>query len=227
MNTTAKIAAAVASGYLLGRTKKLRMAVIVGGLLAGKRIAMDPQAIAGQLTDLVERNPELSRLSDEVRGKLLHAGREAAVAAAGHGLNRVSDSIHDRTDRLLSGGSRAESDDEYDAEEPDEDEYEDDYEDEDDGEDVDTDEADDEADDTRERRRSGRKSTAASTSKRSGSTSHSRSTGRSTGRSDTRKRPAAKKATSSRRPTQKTTARKTAAKKSTAKKSSGSSRKRG
>jgi hypothetical protein len=105
MNTTAKVAAAVASGYLLGRTKKLKLAITVGGLLAGKRIATDPRAIVQQLADVVEQNPELSRLSDQVRGKLVTAGREAAVAAASNRLNRVSDSIRDRTDRMLSVGN--------------------------------------------------------------------------------------------------------------------------
>jgi hypothetical protein len=110
MNTTAKVAAAVASGYLLGRTKKLKLAIAVGGLLAGKRIATDPRAIVQQLADVVEQNPELSRLSDQVRGKLVTAGREAAVAAASNRLNRVSDSIRDRTDRMLSAGSRQDED---------------------------------------------------------------------------------------------------------------------
>jgi hypothetical protein len=102
MNTTAKVAAAVASGYLLGRTKKLKLAITVGGLLAGKRVATDPRAIVQQLSTLVEQNPELSKLSDQVRGRLVAAGREAAVAAASNRLNRVSDSIRDRTDRMLS-----------------------------------------------------------------------------------------------------------------------------
>src|SRR4051812_35296918 len=106
MNTTAKVAAAVASGYLLGRTKKLRLAITVGGLLAGKRIATDPRAIVQQLAAVVEENPELSKLSDQVRGKLVTAGREAAVAAASNRLNRVSDSIRDRTDRMISVGQR-------------------------------------------------------------------------------------------------------------------------
>src|SRR5918994_5290643 len=112
MNTSAKVAAAVASGYLLGRTKKLRLAITVGGLLAGKRIATDPRAIVQQLATVVEQNPELSKLSDQVRGRLVTAGREAAVAAASNRLNRVSDSIRDRTDRMLSAGGAEEDENE-------------------------------------------------------------------------------------------------------------------
>src|SRR4051794_27844250 len=103
MNTTAKVAAAVASGYLLGRTKKLRRAITVGGLLAGKRIATDPRGIVHQLNGMIEQNPELSRLSGQVRGKLVQAGRDAAIAAASQRLNKVSESIRGRTDKLLAG----------------------------------------------------------------------------------------------------------------------------
>jgi len=118
MNTTAKVAAAVASGYLLGRTKKLRLAITVGGLLAGKRIATDPRGIVHQLNGMIEQNPELSRLSGQVRGKLVQAGRDAAIAAASQRLNKVSDSIRGRTDKLLAGpgdavSSRSDDEDEY------------------------------------------------------------------------------------------------------------------
>ncbi|HET8719154.1 MAG TPA: hypothetical protein VFM50_15550, partial [Nocardioidaceae bacterium] len=64
MSAAAKIAAAVASGYVLGRTKKLRLAVTVAGMLAGKKIATDPRGLAKQAMELIESNPELSKLSD-------------------------------------------------------------------------------------------------------------------------------------------------------------------
>ena len=119
MNTTGKVAAAVASGYLLGRTKKLRLAITVGGLLAGKRLNTSPRALVAQASELIEKNPELARLSDQVRGKLMSAGREAAIAAASNRMNRVSDSIRTRTDRFLE--PPLDDEDEYDEDEYDED----------------------------------------------------------------------------------------------------------
>src|SRR4051794_15325574 len=101
MNSTGKVAAAIAAGYLLGRTKKLRLAITVGGLLAGKRIATDPRELVQQALGVIEKNPELSKLSDQVRGRLVDAGKEAAVAAASSQLNRVSDTIRHRTDRIM------------------------------------------------------------------------------------------------------------------------------
>jgi hypothetical protein len=100
MNSTGKVAAAIAAGYLLGRTKKLKLAITVGGLLAGKRIATDPRELVQQALGVIENNPELAKLSDQVRGRLVDAGKEAAVAAASSQLNRVSDSIRTRTDRM-------------------------------------------------------------------------------------------------------------------------------
>ena len=38
--SAAKIGLGVAAGYLLGRTKKLKLAITVGSMLAGQRVAM-------------------------------------------------------------------------------------------------------------------------------------------------------------------------------------------
>ena len=38
MQTPARVALAVGGGYLLGRTKKLRVAMTLAGLVAGKRL---------------------------------------------------------------------------------------------------------------------------------------------------------------------------------------------
>ena len=37
----------VAGGYLLGRTKKLRLALALGGMLAGRRLASQGQGLLG------------------------------------------------------------------------------------------------------------------------------------------------------------------------------------
>ena len=41
MSATSKIALGVAGGYLLGRTKKFKLAITLGSMLAGQRIATD------------------------------------------------------------------------------------------------------------------------------------------------------------------------------------------
>ncbi len=79
MSATTKIAVGVASGYLLGRTKKLKLAITVGSLLAGKRLATNPQALMAQGSQLLDKNPELKKLQDQITGKLFDAAKTAAM----------------------------------------------------------------------------------------------------------------------------------------------------
>lgn len=103
MSTSARVAAAMASGYLLGRRRKAKLAIVVGGLLVGKRIATTPQGLLKQANELVESNPELAKLSESVRTTLFDSARQAAIGTASGGIDRLSDAIRDRTDRLTSG----------------------------------------------------------------------------------------------------------------------------
>ena len=66
MSATSKIAVGVAAGYLLGRTKKLKLAITVGSMLAGKKLATNPQALLAQGSELIEKNPELKKLQDQI-----------------------------------------------------------------------------------------------------------------------------------------------------------------
>lgn len=94
MGTGAQVAAAVASGYLLGRTKKLKLAITVGSLIAGKKMGTNPNELLQQGLELAMKNPEVSKISEQVRGKLLDAVKAAAIAAATHRLEsrRIPDS---------------------------------------------------------------------------------------------------------------------------------------
>jgi hypothetical protein len=100
MSAAGKIALGVASGYLLGRRKKMKLAITVGSMLAGKKIATDPRGLLKQLNELVEHNEELSKLADQIRGELFTAARSAAVATANSRMDGLSDAIRDRSDRM-------------------------------------------------------------------------------------------------------------------------------
>jgi hypothetical protein len=112
MSATTKIAVGVASGYLLGRTKKLRLAITVGSMLAGQRIATNPQALLAQGSKLAENNPELKKLQDQLTGRLLDAVKAAA-------LTQATSRIENVTKSLTAGPSSDEDEEEY----ADEDEY--------------------------------------------------------------------------------------------------------
>ncbi|WP_116951955.1 hypothetical protein [Jiangella endophytica] len=102
MNTATRVAAAAATGYILGRRKKLKLAIAVGSMLAGKRLATDPRGMLRQAGELVESRPELAKLSEQVRTTLYTAARGAAVGVVGQRIDHLSDSIRDRSDRLTS-----------------------------------------------------------------------------------------------------------------------------
>ena len=95
-----KLALAVVGGYLLGRTKKMKLAIMLGGALAGKKISTDPAALLGQVTKLVSASPELQRLDSAVRGRLLEAGKDAALAVASSRMEALTDSLVDRVENL-------------------------------------------------------------------------------------------------------------------------------
>ena len=201
MNATARIAAAVAGGYLLGRTKKLKLAITVGSMLAGQRISTNPRELLRQGAQLIESNPELSKLSDQVRSQLVQALRAAAVSTASDSMNQLSDAIHSRTERLAvtqgQNGSGEESEDEASeepedeaAEEPEDEEPEDEEPEEEEPEDEASDEEDEEEQPAARKR----------PAKRSGG-----SDGGSSSRRPAKKKAPTKKSTAKKQPSKKTT----------------------
>ncbi|MFH8445028.1 hypothetical protein ACH4D3_27900 [Streptomyces sp. NPDC018026] len=109
------MAAAVAGGYLLGRTKKAKLAFAVGSYLVGRRVGLSPGQVLGQGLGSLQRAPQFQELTDQVRGELLTAGRAAVTAAANRRLTTLADTLRDRTDALTGEGRRDEgSDDTWD-----------------------------------------------------------------------------------------------------------------
>jgi len=123
MSATTKIAVGVAGGYLLGRTKKMRLAITLGSMLAGQRIATNPQALLAQGNKLVESNPELQKLQDEVRGRLMDAFKAAALTTATSRLESITESLRGVPELQSSDEEEEEGEepeDEYESEEDDE-----------------------------------------------------------------------------------------------------------
>ncbi|MFH9730059.1 hypothetical protein [Streptomyces sp. NPDC017260] len=115
----AAMAAAVAGGYLLGRTRKARLAFAVGSYLVGRRVGLPPGRVLSQGLAGLQQTTQLQELTDQVRGELLTAGRAAVTAAANRGLTGLADTLRDRTDALTGTGRLAdEAADRYDTYEP-------------------------------------------------------------------------------------------------------------
>lgn len=93
MSANSKIGVALVGGYLLGRTKKAKLAIGMGMFLAGKKLSLDPQ----QLGKMAANSPVLSGLSDQVRKELVESTKSAATTALTNRAGALADSLHDRT----------------------------------------------------------------------------------------------------------------------------------
>ncbi|MGW9600486.1 hypothetical protein ACWHBW_22115 [Streptomyces albidoflavus] len=96
MTENVKIGAALVGGYLLGRTKKAKLAIGFGMFLAGKKLDLDPKKLGSMLAS----SPVLGGLSDQVRKDLVGATRTAATNALTQRATSFADSLHQRTLRL-------------------------------------------------------------------------------------------------------------------------------
>jgi len=94
-----RVALGVAGGYFLGRTKKMKLALMLGGMAAG-RSAGGPGELLSAGTKILSSSPELARLTDVVRGRLLEAGKGAALALATRQLESLTDRVGQRVESL-------------------------------------------------------------------------------------------------------------------------------
>lgn len=101
MMTNAKIGVAVVGGYMLGRTKKAKLALGLGMFLAGKKFALDGDALRKALN-----SPVIGELNGQVREQIVDATRSAAKDALTKRVGGIADSLHQRSLAL----SRADDD---------------------------------------------------------------------------------------------------------------------
>ncbi|ALO97376.1 hypothetical protein SHL15_6340 [Streptomyces hygroscopicus subsp. limoneus] len=99
MNRTA-LGLAVGAGYLLGRTKKLKMALAVGSLAAGKKMNLSPRALADQLNRQLLDNPQFKEIGDQLRQDLRGVGKAATGAMVERQMNSLADRLHGRTSQV-------------------------------------------------------------------------------------------------------------------------------
>jgi hypothetical protein len=108
----AKIGAALLGGYLLGRTKKGKLAIGMGAMLAGSRV--NPVQVGKTL----QESPLVNTLAQQVRTELGGAGKAAATTVLTAKADSLADALHARTSGLRQQAERAE-DEEPEADEED------------------------------------------------------------------------------------------------------------
>ncbi|GAB2714166.1 DNA primase [Streptomyces bullii] len=97
---------AIGAGYVLGRTKKMKLAVAVGSLVAGKRMNLSPKGLADLMSQQLRNNPQFKEIGDQLREDLRGVGKAASGAMVERQLNAVADRLHGRTAQVrdqLSG----------------------------------------------------------------------------------------------------------------------------
>lgn len=78
----------------------MKLAIMLAGMASGNKIARDPAQLLQQGTRLVQSSPELSELGDQVRDRLIEAGKGIAVAVVSRQMDSLSDRLSERTERL-------------------------------------------------------------------------------------------------------------------------------
>ncbi|MGN9776000.1 hypothetical protein ACTMS0_09510 [Micromonospora sp. H33] len=108
MNSGARIGLAVGAGYLLGRRRKLRKALVLAAAVAAGRTSRNPGGLIKVGQNLLQSSPQLANLG-KLGGPLATAGKAAATAAAGSGIDALSGKLRGSADALRRKGGAAES----------------------------------------------------------------------------------------------------------------------
>ncbi|WP_210572137.1 DNA primase [Streptomyces sp. GESEQ-4] len=91
---------AIGAGYVLGRTKKMKLAFAVGTLVAGKRMQLGPRALADLVTRQLADNPQFKEIGDQLREDLRGVGKAASGAMVERQLDAFADRLHGRTEQV-------------------------------------------------------------------------------------------------------------------------------
>jgi hypothetical protein len=100
MSTTSRVAGAVAAGYVLGRFKKLRMAVLVASAMSSPKFR---NAAAQMIQNRIPGGPIVGGLTREVGGKLVDVGKTAATSIVASRIDTLSQNLAQRSDNLRKG----------------------------------------------------------------------------------------------------------------------------
>ncbi|WP_326574840.1 DNA primase [Streptomyces sp. NBC_00481] len=91
---------AVGAGYVLGRTRKMKLAFAVGTMVAGKRMHLSPRALADLVSQQLLNNPQFKEIGDQLRGDLRGVGKAATGALVERQIEGLADRLHGRTSQV-------------------------------------------------------------------------------------------------------------------------------
>ncbi|MFC9553609.1 hypothetical protein ACFTWF_22405 [Rhodococcus sp. NPDC056960] len=103
MTTKSQLALAVGAGYMLGRTKKMKLALMLAA--GGATRQLSPGGSLGLLNEgrkLLAESPEVAKLGKTVRHELMNAAKTAAVTAASQRIDSLNSRL-ESGESLLGG----------------------------------------------------------------------------------------------------------------------------
>src|SRR5215208_2163592 len=103
-STNAKLAAAVISGYVLGRTKKGGAALNMASWLSGNQAGPQAMSMARKGLTKVAQAEQAAQIMKQVRGPLMAAAQKAATQAVLSRVTAISDGLTARTQALTEVG---------------------------------------------------------------------------------------------------------------------------
>jgi hypothetical protein len=97
MKCGCQMAVAVVGGYVLGRSHKMRLAVLLAlSAAAGGKLPIEP----GELLRHTPLGGPLDKLTGDLRGQLVESGMAVAKKAASSGIESFSDKLQQRAETL-------------------------------------------------------------------------------------------------------------------------------
>lgn len=118
MRAGARVALGVGAGYLLGRTRKMRLAFMVAAAGATGRFGVAPTELLVRGVRKVLDTPEMNEVTELVRGELADAARSAAIAATSGRVEALNERL--RPGLASGAGEKSPAEDVADEREPEE-----------------------------------------------------------------------------------------------------------
>lgn len=106
------VALGIGAGYVLGRTHKMRWALVLGAAAATGKLGSTPGKLVQRGVTALGASPELVKMADMVKGRLFDAGKAAAIAAATSRVDSLTDRLQGQTEALRRPRLRGGADDE-------------------------------------------------------------------------------------------------------------------
>ncbi|HEY8454757.1 MAG TPA: hypothetical protein VIL34_04130 [Actinopolymorphaceae bacterium] len=108
MAQSTKIAAAVAGGYVLGRRRKAKLAIVLTSVLVGRQLKIGSRV--RELTGKVLSSVDINQIRHDLLGELRSQAQAAKDAVVSRQVEKLADRLHERTVALSQGtGAREET----------------------------------------------------------------------------------------------------------------------